>query len=173
LILKRSDVCCAQTDLSDPKIFAAVRGALLKTLLLSAAVFIGVAFLTFLPQMAILAFITGPLAPLVAFILVLAETVLLLTLFARQLFLGPALAEVFDATLRAKGQGELVKAGRKRLGQGSDGKELGKALVRPLQGFTFDGILRYIVTLPFNFIPVVGTVFFLLYNGKILQIELV
>jgi hypothetical protein len=147
-------------------VFFAVRGALLKTLGLSAAVFVAVAFFTFLPQMAILAFITGPFAPIIAFLLVLAESVLLLTLFARQLFLGPALTEVFDATLRAHGQSELVKQGRKRLGQGSDGKDLGKVLVRPLQGFTFDGILRYAITLPLNFIPVVGTVFFLLYNGS-------
>jgi hypothetical protein len=144
-------------------VFFAVRGALLKSLLLSIAVFVAVAFLTYLPQVAILALITGPLAPILAFIAVLAESVLFLTLFARQLFLGPALTEVFDATLRAHGQGELVKQGRKRLG--GDGKDVGKAIVRPLQGFTFDGIMRYLITLPLNFIPVVGTVFFLLYNG--------
>jgi hypothetical protein len=114
----------------------------------------------------VLAFITGPLAPFIALVLVLAESVLFLALFARQLFLGPALTEVFDATLRAHGQAELVKQGRKRLGQGGREGQLGKALIRPLQGFTFDGIMRYVLTLPLNFVPVVGTAFFLLYNGR-------
>lgn len=95
----------------------------------------------------------------------LAESVLLLTVFARALFLGPALSEVFDATLRAQGQAQLVATGRRTLGGGGRTGDVGKALVKPLQGFTFDGILRYIVTLPLNFIPVVGTAFFLLYNG--------
>jgi hypothetical protein len=146
----------------DPAIFFAVRGALLRCAALSAAVFAGVAFFTYLPQLAILVFITGPLAPIVAALAVLAESVVLLTLCARQLFLGPALAEVFDGTLRAHGQAELVKAGRRPRG---GGKDVGSALVRPLQGVSFDGLVRYLVTLPLNFIPVVGTVFFLLYNG--------
>jgi len=29
-----------------------------------------------------------------------------------------------------------------------------------------DGIVRYVLSLPLNFIPVVGTIFFLGYNGK-------
>jgi hypothetical protein len=150
----------------DPNILFAARGAIAKSLLVSVAVLAVVAIVAYVPQVAILVFITGPFAPIVAGVLVLAESVLVLTLFARQLFLGPALTEVFDATLRAHGQGELVKQGRKRLGQPSGGGDaIGKALVRPLQGFTFDGIVRYLVTLPMNFIPVVGTVFFLLYNG--------
>lgn len=29
-----------------------------------------------------------------------------------------------------------------------------------------DGVVRYVLSLPLNFIPVVGTVFFLGYNGQ-------
>lgn len=30
---------------------------------------------------------------------------------------------------------------------------------------SMDGIVRYVLSLPLNFIPVIGTVFFLGYNG--------
>lgn len=151
-----------------PKILVSVRGAVLQSLLLSVAVFAVVAVLFYVPQAALLSAVTGVFGPLIALVLVAAESVLVLTALARQLFLGPALTEVFDATLRAEGQHELVLRGRKALAQaggGGKGEAVGKALVRPLQGFTFDGVVRYLVTLPMNLVPVVGTVFFVLYNG--------
>jgi uncharacterized protein involved in cysteine biosynthesis len=149
-----------------PQILMSVRSALLRSLLLSIVVFAVVAVVFYVPQAAILSVITGFFGPFIAIILVAAESVLILTAFARQLFLGPALAEVFDATLRAQGQQELVLRGKKALAQTSGrGEAVGKALIRPLQGFTFDGVVRYLITLPMNFVPVVGTIFFLLYNG--------
>ena len=40
--------------------------------------------------------------------------------------------------------------------------QLGRAITKPLSSkLSTDGIIRYILTLPLNFIPVVGTVFFL------------
>lgn len=125
-----------------------------------------VAFFTYLPQMAILAIFTGPLAPLVALVVVGAESLLILSFLARALFLEPALTHVFDATLQAAGQTQLVRDGKARAAaQSSVAKGVQGALVKPLQAFSKDGIARYVLTLPLNFIPGVGTVLFLLYNG--------
>lgn len=120
-------------------------------------------FLTYVPQMAILAVVSGPLAPILALFVVGAESAFLLALLARPLFLEPALTQVFDNTLRARGQAELVKSGKTR-GRGANaGVE--SALVKPLQILSSGGLVRYLVTLPINMVPVIGTVLFILYNG--------
>ena len=117
------------------------------------------AFFTYVPQAAFLSLFTGPFGPILALFLLGAESIFLLTFFAKPLFLAPALQHVFDATLRARGQAELVRAGT------AARPAVGSALVKPLQAFSAGGILRYALTLPLNFVPMVGTVFFLLYNG--------
>lgn len=114
--------------------------------------------------MAILAIFTGPLAPLIALVVVGAESLLLISFFARALFLEPALSQVFDATLLARGQTQLILEGRTRT-ESSAARSVGSALVKPLQAFSKDGMMRYMLTLPLNMIPAVGTVLFLLYNG--------
>lgn len=116
--------------------------------------------------MTILTIFTGPLAPLIALIVVGAESLLVVSFLARALFLEPALTHVFDATLQASAQGQLVREGKARTAaQASVAKGVQGALVKPLQAFSKDGIVRYVLTLPLNFIPGVGTVLFLLYNG--------
>lgn len=115
---------------------------------------------TFVPQMALLATVTGPLAPLIALLLVGVESVLLISLSARALFLEPALTHVFDATLLACGQEQLVREGKTRT-EASAARSVGSTL----QAFSKDGIVRYVLTFPLNFVPAVGTVLFLLYNG--------
>ncbi|KAI8996608.1 hypothetical protein BD414DRAFT_434599 [Trametes punicea] len=153
-------------SITHPQIILSVRQALLKSLISSAVIFAVLAFFTYLPQMAILAIFTGPLAPLVALVVVGAESLLLLSFFARALFLEPALTQVFDATLQARGQGQLVREGKTRSSQqNSVARGVQGALVKPLQAFSKDGIVRYVITLPLNMIPAVGTVLFLLYNG--------
>ncbi|OSD04760.1 hypothetical protein PYCCODRAFT_1457702 [Trametes coccinea BRFM310] len=153
-------------SISHPQIILSVRHALLKSILSSAAIFAVLAFFTYLPQMAILAIFTGPLAPLVALVVVGAESLLLLSFFVRALFLEPALTHVFDVTLQARGQGQLVREGKTRASQQSAvARGVQGTLVKPLQVFSKDGILRYVLTLPLNMIPAVGTVLFLLYNG--------
>ena len=148
----------------DPQIILSVRHALLKSLVASAVIFGVLAFFTYLPQMAILGIFTGPLAPIIALIVVGAESILLISFFGRALFLEPALTHVFDATLAAQGQSQLVREGKART-QSSAARNVGSALVKPLQAFSRDGMIRYLLTLPLNMIPAVGTVLFLLYNG--------
>ena len=150
--------------IADPQLVLSVRHALLKSLITSVVIFAVLAFFTFLPQMAILAVFTGPLSPIIALVLVGAESILLISVFARALFLEPALTQVFDAMLAAQGQIQLVQAGRTR-NASSTARNVGSQLVKPLQALSADGLLRYALSLPLNFIPAVGTVLFLLYNG--------
>ncbi|CAE7187191.1 unnamed protein product [Rhizoctonia solani] len=67
-------------------------------------------------------------------------------------------------TLLLQGQTALVSNGREVTTQ-SGRKALGRLILKPLHRFSKDGMIRYILSIPLNFIPVVGTVFFLGYNG--------
>ncbi len=154
----------AHTLPTDPNIILSIRSTLLKSLLTSVIIFALLAFFTNVPQMALLAIITGPLAPLTALVLVGARSILLISLFSHALFLEPVLMHVFDPTLLAHGQMQLVLKSKSRI-ESSAAWSLGSSLVKPLQAFLKDGIVRYLVTLPLNMIPAVGTVLFLLYNG--------
>lgn len=60
----------------------------------------------------------------------------------------------------------LVSEGR-QIRPGSDpiGK-LGKLLKKPFARFSPDAIIRYLIYLPLNFIPVVGTVMFIILQGR-------
>lgn len=148
---------------TDPNIIIGVRPAIVKSLIASAVIFGLLMFLTYVPQMAILAVVSGPLAPILALFVVGAESAFLLALLARPLFLEPALTQVFDNTLRARGQAELVKSGKTRGRSATASVE--SALVKPLQILSTGGLVRYLITLPINMVPVIGTVLFILYNG--------
>lgn len=153
-----------QTHLyTDPNVVIGVRPAIIKSLVASAAIFGLLMFLTYVPQMAILAVVSGPLAPILALFVVGAESAFLLALLTRPLFLEPALTQVFDNALRARGQAELVKSGKTR-GKGVTAN-VESAFVKPLQILSSGGLVRYLITLPINMVPVIGTILFLLYNG--------
>jgi hypothetical protein len=64
-----------------------------------------------------------------------------------------------------QGYDVLVRRGREVQSNSAGFKVLGKSLIKPLDRFSKEGIVRYIVSIPLNSIPVVGTVFFLIYNG--------
>jgi hypothetical protein len=147
---------------ADPQIILSVRGALVKSLGTSAIVFAILAFFTYIPQAAILSLITGPLGPILALFLLGAESIFLLTFFAKALFLEPTLQYVFDATLIAQGQNQLVKDGKTRI---SAVRDRSNALLRPIQALSRNGILSYLLTLPINLVPILGTVVFLSING--------
>ena len=86
----------------------------------------------------------------------------LLVFLAKPLFLEPALQQVFDAALVARGQQRLVKEGKTRYNVVGN---RASALVRPLQALSRDGIVQYLATLPLNLLPVLGTASFLCING--------
>ena len=74
--------------------------------------------------------------------------------------------DTFDATLVAKGQTELVARSR-QVKSGSDPvAKLGKLIKRPFARFAPQAFIRYLLYLPLNFIPVVGTVMFIVLQGR-------
>lgn len=70
-----------------------------------------------------------------------------------------------DAVLLQLGKQNLVERGRQVRSSSSGFKVLGRSLTKPLSGFSKEGIVRYVLSLPLNSIPGVGTAFFLVYNG--------
>ncbi|KAK5109573.1 hypothetical protein LTR62_006924 [Meristemomyces frigidus] len=125
-------------------------------------------FFTYVPQLAVLFFTSGPLAALTTILLVLSESSTLTMVLSKALLIQDGLIDTFDGTLLAKGQADLVARDRqvKSGGAGFAIARLGKLASRPFQKFTPTAIIRYFMYLPLNFIPVVGTVAFVVLQGR-------
>jgi len=123
---------------------------------------------TYLPQAAILAFTSGPLAALSAALLVLSESSTLTMVLSKAFLIEDSLIDTFDGTLIAQGHSDLVAKERtvKSGGAGDVIARLGKIAGKPFAKFTPQAIIRYFMFLPLNLIPVVGTVAFVLLQGK-------
>ena len=123
---------------------------------------------TYLPQFAVLVFTSGPLAAITTVLLVLSESSTLTMVLAKALLIEDALIDTFDGTLVARGETELVERERQVKGSGAGDAiaRLGKLVTKPFQKFTPSAIIRYVMYLPLNFIPVVGTAMFVLLQGK-------
>ena len=121
---------------------------------------------TFIPQMAVMAFTSGPLAAISAALLVLSESSTLFTILSKTFLIEDALVDTFDGVLVSKNTTNLVSEGRQiKGGSGIMGK-LGKLTKSPFQKFSPNALIRYLMYLPLNFIPVVGTVMFVILQGK-------
>ncbi|KAL1859709.1 hypothetical protein Daus18300_009428 [Diaporthe australafricana] len=136
------------------------------TLALSAGVLAGMFAFTYLPQLAVLVFVEGPLAVFSTVLLVLNESSTLVSTISKTWVLQDALLDTFDGTLVAKNSTNLVKGGRE-IKSGSDPiARLGKIIRSPFERFTPSALIRYVMYLPLNFIPVVGTIAFILLQGR-------
>ena len=82
------------------------------TLSLGLGITAGMFLLTYLPQMALMAFTSGPLAPLSAALLVLSESSTLFTVFSKTFLIEDALVDTFDGVLVSKDAMALVAEGR-------------------------------------------------------------
>lgn len=124
--------------------------------------------LTYLPQMAVLVFTQGPLATLTTILLVLSESSTLTMVLSKALLIEDVLIDTFDGTLVARGQTALVEKERqvKSNAAGDAIARLGKLVTKPFAKFSPNALIRYFMYLPLNFIPVVGTVIFVLLQGK-------
>ena len=118
------------------------------------------------PQLAVMAFTSGPLAVLSAGLLVLSESSTLITLLSKTFLIEDALVDTFDGTLVSKNTTDLVSGGRQIKSGGDSIAKLGKLVKKPFVKFTPKAIIRYVMYLPLNFIPVVGTVIFVILQGK-------
>lgn len=150
--------------MADPNLLFPLLPTLLKAAGVSLAILVGCFFLLYLPQVAFLALFTGPLAVIAAVPLVLAESYVVIMWACKAFLLTDVADDLFDAVLVNKGQARLVE-GNRAVKAWSGGKVLGKLKARTVGKFSTENVVRYVLTLPLNFIPVVGTAFFLGYNG--------
>ncbi|KAJ5980175.1 hypothetical protein N7481_007473 [Penicillium waksmanii] len=123
---------------------------------------------TYLPQMTIMAFTSGPLAAVSAALLVLSESSTITNLLSRSFLVEDALMDTFDGTLIARGQEPLVAEGRqiKPRSSGNAIARLGKVFTKPLSKLKPQAIVRSLILLPLNLIPVVGTLLYIALQGK-------
>jgi hypothetical protein len=120
---------------------------------------------TYLPQLAVLVFTSGPLAVFSTVLLVLNESSAITNMISRNWLLQQSILDTFDGTLISRNAINMVRQGRE-VKSGSDPiKRLGKTIKNPFTKFSPTAIIRYIMYLPLNFIPVVGTAMFLYLQG--------
>lgn len=144
-----------------------------QTITLGLGVTTGMFFFTYVPQMTLMLFTSGPLlAPFSAALLVLSESSTITTFLSRSFVLGDALTDTFDGTLVSCGCETLVAQGRHvaAAGGGEGGGDaiarLGKMVRKPLARLRPRALLRSLLLLPVNFVPVVGTLVYVFVQGR-------
>ncbi|KAI9723636.1 MAG: hypothetical protein M1812_000936 [Candelaria pacifica] len=153
--------------LAHPFLYPLLRARLLPSLLLSIFVLVNLFLWTYLPQVAFLAIFHGPLAWVNAAFLVLGEGAAIVALLFEAFLVDETLVDVFDAVLLDKGFEELITDARVLDDAGCNpvqrlGKPKKSAVYSP---FSFRQIAEFIMFLPLNLIPVVGTPLFLILTG--------
>jgi len=133
---------------------------------LSVSVVAGMFAFTYVPQLAVLVFVNGPLAVFSTVLLVLNESSALINTLSRNWLLEDALLDTFDGTLISRNSTEIVKEGREIKSGNTPIQKLGKILKNPFDKFGPKAIVRYIMYLPLNFIPVVGTIIFIVLQAR-------
>lgn len=120
----------------------------------------------YLPQAALMTFTSGPVAAFTAALLTLSESSTITNILSRSFFIEDALVDTFDGTLMSKQCKDLVAQGRQVKAGGDSIARLGKLVKKPFAKFTPNALIRYVMYLPLNFIPVVGTFIFIVLQGK-------
>ncbi|KAJ9496850.1 hypothetical protein H2202_007627 [Exophiala xenobiotica] len=136
------------------------------TITLSIGVTTFMFLVAYVPQAAVMAFTSGPIAAISAALLTLSESSTLINLLSRTFLIEEAIIDTFDGTLLSRDCTNLVQEGRQISASGDNIARLGKMLKTPFAKFTPNAIVRYLLYLPLNFIPVVGTIIFILLQGK-------
>jgi hypothetical protein len=139
---------------------------LLPTVSLGLGVTVFMFAVTYVPQAAVLTIVNGPLAILTTVLLVLSESSTIFSVLSKNFLIDDALIDTFDGTLLSRGMTSLV-ATERQVGSGSDPVgRMGKIMKKPFERFTPKAIIRYFLYLPLNMIPVVGTVLFVILQGR-------
>jgi hypothetical protein len=110
-------------------------------------------FFTYLPQLAIMAFVNGPLAVFTTALLILNESSTITGIVSKNYLLREAILDTFDGTLVARNSTGIVSQGRELKPRGDAIQRLGKALKTPFKRFSVNELIRYVMYLPLNFIP--------------------
>ncbi|KIM23829.1 hypothetical protein M408DRAFT_332113 [Serendipita vermifera MAFF 305830] len=148
-----------------PTLIKPILPALITSTVFTVCVTIALFVFTYLPTVAVLAFVSGPLAFFTAIPVILGEGAAIGSLVSKSLWLGGAMEQLFDEVLLRQGLTKLVSGGRQIEKGKGHGKQLGKLLTKPLERFSKEAIIRWLISLPLNAIPVVGPACFFLYNG--------
>ncbi|KAL4926799.1 uncharacterized protein BDV17DRAFT_141389 [Aspergillus undulatus] len=162
-----------------PPLYKPLWSRITQTLIAGVGITISLFLFTYLPQTTFLTFTAGPFfAPIAGVLLVLSEASAITHFVARAWIIRDALVDVFDAVLLSRGCENLVRNGRELKSPGAGGGKgvmgrLGRLLKSPFGSSTSGGgsaegssILRSIMLLPLNFIPVIGTVMYVYVAGK-------
>ena len=153
--------------LSHRSLWKPLLAKLIPTLSLGAGITAFMFIFTYVPQAAIMAFTNGPIAAITAGLLVLSESSTLTTTLARTFLVQDALIDVFDGTLVARGTTDLVSSGRQiKRGASDPMHALGKLVKKPFAKYSPSAFIRYLIYLPLNFIPVVGSAIFIVLQGR-------
>jgi len=154
--------------LSHRSLWKPLLSKLAPTMTLSVGVIAFMFIFTYLPQLAVLVFVNGPLAAFTTILLTLSESSTLITLLSRTFLIQDALVDTFDGVMVARNQTAVLAEGRQlKAGNFNDPiAKLGKLVKSPFEKFTPKALIRYVMYLPLNFIPVVGTVIFVLLQGR-------
>lgn len=108
---------------------------------------------TYLPQLAILVFVNGPLAVFTTVLLILNESSTIVNIISRNFLLQDALLDTFDGTLVSRNATGIVSEGRELKAGRDPMQRLGKILKSPFQKYSPKALIRYVMYLPLNFIP--------------------
>jgi len=108
---------------------------------------------TYVPQLALLVFVNGPLAVFTTVLLILSESSTIISVLSRNFLLQDALLDTFDGTLVSRDAINILSEGRQLKAGGDPMARLGKIIKSPFSGFSPKAIVRYFMYLPLNFIP--------------------
>jgi hypothetical protein len=136
-----------------PGLWKPLRAKLIPYLTLYSGVLGSMFFFTYLPQVAILTFVNGPLAIFTTILLILNESATITSLISKNFLLQEALLDTFDGTLMTRNKANIVAEGRELKSQGDSIQRLGKVLKKPFGSFSVNELIRYFMYLPLNFIP--------------------
>ncbi len=138
---------------SHPALWKPLRSKLAPYLTLYSSVLGSMFFFTYLPQLAVMAIVNGPLAVFTTALLILNESSTITMTLSKNYILREAILDTFDGTLLARNSTEIVAQGRELKPRGDSIERLGKALKAPFKKFSINELVRYVIYLPLNFIP--------------------
>ncbi|KAF2691485.1 hypothetical protein K458DRAFT_437938 [Lentithecium fluviatile CBS 122367] len=139
---------------------------LVPTLSLGLGVTLFMFTVTYVPQAAVLTLVNGPLAIVTTILLVLSEASTIFNVLSKNFLIDDALIDTFDGTLVSRGCTQLVSTERQIKSSSDPIGRLGKIAKKPFAKFTPQAIIRYFLYLPLNMIPIVGTVLFVILQGR-------
>ncbi|KAL7267028.1 hypothetical protein RUND412_010400 [Rhizina undulata] len=147
----------------NPELWKPLQSRMVPLVGLSTTVITLMFLLTYIPQSFILTLVSGPVAWISTIALVLSESAAIIAFLSRRYVIADALVDTFDAVLLKEGLAPLVKTGREvKPGSG----KMGKLSKKPLAEIGMEGLFRYFLLLPLNFIPFLGTVVFIFVQGR-------